>query len=215
MRAAVDVDILLVLAIDGSGSTRDEAFTLQIDGHARALTHPDVLEAFRSGPHRRIAAMVFVWSDNAIQWRCVKWRLIANAADAATFAAILKRRCWFVGGGTSLSGAIRHGITELGWAPYAARRKVIDISGNDPEPQGLLASRRAEAVAKGITINGLAIELPEDKRLRSLVPPIDALTFFRKRVIGGPGAFALRANRENFVRALIKKLVIETAWIMP
>jgi len=214
-RAAIDVDLLLVLAIDGSGSTQDDAFTLQIDGHARALTHPDVLAAIRSGPHRRIAAMAFVWSDNAVQWRCVRWRIIANARDAAEFAAALKRRCWFLGGGTSLSGAILQGVTEIGWAPYSAQRKVIDISGNDPEPQAMLASRRAAAVARGITINGLAIALPDEKRLRSPAPQIDALTFFRTQVIGGPGSFALPANRENFVRALIRKLIIETAWVMP
>lgn len=214
-RAKVEVDLLLVLAIDASGSTQDEAFILQIDGHATALTHPDVLEAIRSGPHRRIAAMAFVWSDNAIQWRCVRWQIIANAQDAADFAATLKRRCWFLGGGTSLSGAIRQGITEIGWAPYTARRKVIDISGNDPAPQGLLAARRAEAIRKGITINGIAIELPEHERRLQKEPELTALLFFRKKVIGGLGAFVLPATPENYVRALIKKLIIETAWMMP
>lgn len=203
------VDLLLVFAIDASGSTDGGAFATQIEGHAAAFRSPDVVEAIRSGPLGRIAVAAIVWSDDAVQLRCVNWMLIANASDAERFARALLGSCRFIGGGTSLAGAIRSGMSELGWSPYISKRRVIDISGNDPQPLPWLDATRQRAINAGVTINGLAIEATPSET-GPAEPTEDALTFFRANVIGGPGAFALSATAETFAVALIKKLVIET-----
>ena len=53
---AQPVDLLLVLAVDGSGSIDEEEFRFQREGYAAALTHPQVLRAIRSGERRAIGS---------------------------------------------------------------------------------------------------------------------------------------------------------------
>ena len=78
---------------------------------------------------------------------------------------------------------------------------MIDISGDGPNNRGPWPNAaRDAAVAKGVTINGLAI-LDFDDGL---------IEHFRDEVIGGPGAFALAANGfDDFARAVVKKLLQE------
>ena len=54
-RAAEEVDLLLVLAVDVSRSIDHPKFLLQRDGYAAAVSDPQVLDAIKSGPHQRIA----------------------------------------------------------------------------------------------------------------------------------------------------------------
>jgi hypothetical protein len=53
--AAEDVDLQLVLAVDVSGSIDDVEAQLQRDGYLKALIHPKVIDAIKSGPNGRIA----------------------------------------------------------------------------------------------------------------------------------------------------------------
>ena len=84
---------------------------------------------------------------------------------------------------------------------FVGRRKVIDVSGDGPSNQGSAAWLvRNFAVARGITVNGLAI-LNE-------VPTLDRYYF--TNVIGGPGAFVMTANDYAAYRlAILAKLVKE------
>ena len=84
------------------------------------------------------------------------------------------------------------------------RRRVVDVSGDGVSNSGRpLEPARSRLLAEGATINGLVIvneELVE-------APP---LPHYRDRVIGGPGAFAIRANGfEDYARAFRKKLLRE------
>lgn len=193
------VDMLLVLAIDASGSTRDGDFLTQIRGHAAAFRDPRVVATLTSGRYRRIAAAVIVWSDDAQQWRCVNWMAIASAADADRFADKISR-CPFIGGGTSIGGALRNARNELDWSPYTAERRVIDISANE-RSAWVVEPARYLAVRDGITINALVL----DAAGGNLVP------YFSRFVIGGPGAFVVTATPEVYVESLSWKLRVETA----
>ena len=62
VRAAEEVDLLLIFAADVSRSIDQDKFQLQRDGYAAAIINPRVLEAIRSGPHHRIAASFIEWS---------------------------------------------------------------------------------------------------------------------------------------------------------
>ena len=46
---ATEVDLLLALAADVSGSVDDQKFALQREGYSAAITSPRVIEAIRSG----------------------------------------------------------------------------------------------------------------------------------------------------------------------
>jgi hypothetical protein len=107
------------------------------------------------------------------------------------------------GSGTSISGAIDHGVVLLSQSPFTSQRRTIDISGDGVNSSGRSVVRaRDEAVAQGIGINGLPI-LAIDRRLDQ---------YFYSYVIGGPGAFMIpAANYESFADAIVKKLILEIA----
>jgi len=132
------------------------------------------------------------------------WTRLASAEDAVAFAARVEaEERHLYGGGTSISGAIDYGRRRLARAPFEAARRVIDVSGDGSNNRGREASEaRDDAVAEGVTINGL---------------PIMALEWnldghFRDEVIGGPGAFMIPVRTfEEFGEAVLRKLVTEIA----
>ncbi len=199
---AQGVDLELVLAVDSSGSIDAHEFALQRHGYARALTHPDVLAAIARGRHGAIALTFIEWSGPEISAQIVPWTRITDAASAGVVAGLIVAAPRTVfGTGTALGGAIDHGMALLAQSPFRGVHRVIDISGDGPNNQGRWPSEaRYDAVARGVTINGLAIE--EFK--------LGLIEHFRDEVIGGPGAFVLAADGfDDFARAVVKKLLQE------
>lgn len=200
---AEPVDLELVLSVDSSGSIDDEEFVLQRLGYAKALTSPKVLKAIRSGPHKAIAVTYSEWSGPTIHNQVVGWTRIASAEDANRFAAELVTAPRLIfGGGTSLGGAIAFASMLFDGNGFEGRRRVIDVSGDGWNNRGQWPETpRDNAVAKGITINGLAILDYGDDTLAE---------YFRSSVIGGHGAFAIKAQGfKDFARAVIRKLIRE------
>jgi len=201
--AAADVDLLLVLAIDASGSLSDARITLQREGHARAIASPALINAILAGPLGRVGLTVVEWSNQDRQIQTVPWTVIADAACAQHFADALMRAPRPVPGFTSISGAIDGAARLIARAPHESTRRVIDISGNGINNDGRDVVRaRDDAVASGITINGLPI-LDADPRLDE---------YFAQEVIGGPRAFTVIARDiGSFSEAVLRKLVTEIA----
>jgi hypothetical protein len=203
-QAAAAVDLLLVLAVDASGSVDQVRFELQKQGYAGALRNPRVLRAVASGPTQSIAVCMTQWTGPGMQARTLGWTRLSDQAslDACAGAIAASPRLLF-GGGTSISGAIDQGMGLLRDAPYAAERRVIDISGDGANNRGRPASlARDAAVADGVTINGLPI--------LSVEP--DLAEHYRNQVIGGPGAFLIATDSyANFAEAILRKLVTEIA----
>ncbi|MBL8703093.1 MAG: DUF1194 domain-containing protein [Alphaproteobacteria bacterium] len=198
------VDLLLVLAVDASGSVNQARFELQRQGYADAFRHPRVLAAIRSGPARAVAVTMFQWTGPSMQRWVVPWQVIRDEASAEAFAdAVEAAPRQLFGGGTSISGAIDYGVRLLGGAPMRAPRRIIDVSGDGWNNGGRpVTAARDEAVALDIRINGLPI--------LALEPNLDE--YFRENVIGGPGAFAIAADSyETFAAAILNKLVLEIA----
>ena len=71
--AEMPVDLELVLAVDVSGSMDRDEQAIQRRGYVEAFSHPDLMNAVRSGPYGRIAvtlgsgdeAWVYVLTDGA------------------------------------------------------------------------------------------------------------------------------------------------------
>jgi hypothetical protein len=203
-RADVAVDLQLVLAVDASGSVNATRFDLQKQGYAAAFRHPRVLQAIRSTPLQAIAVTMVQWTGPALQVQVVPWSRINDEASANAFAAAIEsapRQLY--GGGTSISGAIDHGVTLFPSSPFSATRRVIDVSGDGANNAGRLSTRaRDDAVRAGIGINGLPI--------LALDPYLDR--YYEDYVIGGPGAFVIAAESyETFSDAILRKLIIEIA----
>lgn len=199
-----EVDLLLVLAADCSGSVRAEHYRLQQQGYAAAFRDRRVINAIRSGLRGGIAATYFQWSGYYLQTHSIPWTLLRQPAEIERFAAALEAapRTIF-SGGTSPGGAIDFGRKLFGDAPATAPRKVIDVSGDGRSNNGRWPpAARDEAVAQGITINGLPI--------LHLEPDIDE--YYEKNVIGGPGAFMISArDYAAFADAVRRKLILEIA----
>src|SRR5262245_65792303 len=84
-QAADPVDLLLVLAADVSRSVTEPKFKLQREGAAAAITHPDVVKAITSGPHRRIAVCFLEWATVGMQNIVVAWTVIGDRGSARSF----------------------------------------------------------------------------------------------------------------------------------
>lgn len=205
---AQTVDLLLVLAVDVSGSISPQRFELQKMGYVNAFQNARVLSAIRGGANRAIAATMMQWSGPFLQAQAAPWTLLKDEASIKSFAAVIESAPRMMyGGGTSISGAIDHAMTLFPRAPFKAERRVIDVSGDGSNNRGRpVMQARDEAVDSGVVINGLPILAFE--------PQLDL--YFKQQVIGGPGAFVVPAKTfEAFGEAILMKLIIEIADLGP
>lgn len=208
LAAGSNVDLQLVLAVDTSGSINRERFELQRIGYAAAFRASEVLKAIKSGQTGAVAITMTQWTGPAQQAQVVPWTRLSNDEECAAFSRAIEdtpRRLF--GGGTSISGAIDQARTLFPQCPYPTIRRTIDISGDGATNRGRPSYQaRDEAVADGITINGLPI----------LALERDLDEHYREQVIGGPGAFMIVTETfENFGEAVRRKLIQELAWQIP
>ncbi len=205
--AGPPVDVALVLAIDSSGSVSEDRMRLQIRGYLDAVGHPGFLTAVRAGTHGRIAAAFVEWSDFARQSLAVDWTLLEDATGVAAFTQTLQAAPHGTPGWTSISGAIDYSVRLLERGGFHSGRRVIDISGDGSNNDGRPVSEaRDDAVAAGITINGLPIVEVEP----------DLERYYRDNVVGGPDSFVIVAHDiESFAQAVLRKLLLEVAGIRP
>jgi Protein of unknown function (DUF1194) len=215
VRAAEPVDLLLVLAADVSRSVTEPKFKLQREGAAAAITHPEVVQAITSGPNRRIAVCFVEWATAGQQNVVIDWTVIGDSGAARIFSDRLVELPRSFAGSTSISSAIDFAVAQIERAPFTSERRVIDVSGDGNNNSGRsVTEARDDALAKGITINGLVILTPlaESFRPEHTHPPGGLEKYFQDNVIGGFGAFTVVAeSHESFGRALTKKLVAEIA----
>ncbi len=110
-------------------------------------------------------------------------------------------------------------MLQLERSPYKSIRRTLDLAGDGTHNSGRdLQTVRDEILAKGVTINGLVIlsasPLPWNPEHTN--PPGGLAEYFRKNVIGGPGAFVMVAEDHNsFGQAIVKKMIAEIAWAPP
>lgn len=210
------VDLALVLAVDASGSISDDRWELERNGYAAAFRDPEVIKAITSGGIGAIAVTMFVWSSSFQQQTVVPWTRISDAASAAAFANSAAQMPHPYKSWTSISAALAYGVELHLTDPYAATRRVIDISGDGPDStseliiQGTrgdldqLVATRDRVVGQGYVINGLPIV--GDPRIRDLD------RYYQYSVIGGPGSFFVVARDfAVFAEAVKRKLILEIA----
>lgn len=215
VRAAEDVDLLLVLAADVSRSVDSEKFDLQRNGYSAAISNPRVLQAIQSGPHGRIAIAFLEWSGIGAQKVIVDWTVISDAKSAQDFASQVVESPRPFADRTSISGGIDFAMVQLERAPFNAPRRVIDVSGDGTNNSGRdVANARDDAVAKGVTVNGLVIlsDRPIPWNPDHTNPPGGLAKYYHDNVIGGSGSFVMQAqNFESFGQAILSKLIAEIA----
>ena len=214
-RAAADVDLELILAVDVSYSMDPDEQALQREGYILGLTSPEFLNALKQGAHGRIAITYFEWAGIADQKVLVPWRIIDGEATARAFtdqmAAAPYRRAYR----TSISGALLYASPLFDANPFHGLRRTVDVSGDGVNNQGPpVTAIRDELLAKNVTINGLPIMLKRPMAASMDIENLDV--YYEDCVIGGPGAFVVPIKElERFKDATRTKLVLEVAGRTP
>ena len=214
-RAAEQIDLLLVLAMDVSRSMDQGKFLLQRQGYAAAISNPQVIDAIKSGPHQKIALCFIDWSGPFEQKLVIDWTVIDGLDAASRFGDLVgqARRTFY--NSTSIGAALNFATVQLARAPFEAERRAIDVSGDGTNNAGPdVQLFRDRAVANGIVVNGLVIltdiELAPNPRHTN--PPGGIEKYYRDNVIGGAGSFVMTAEDYNsFGRSMVKKLIAEIA----
>jgi hypothetical protein len=217
--SSATVDLELVLAADVSGSMTKNELRIQREGYVNALRSPQVINATLSGPRGRIAIAYFEWASPDYQRLIVPWTVIDGPDSARSFADTLEGQPigtsfygGLAGGGTSISGALFFSSRLLQNSSVQSDRRIIDVSGDGPNNCGApVAPVRDTVIARGATINGLAISISENSFEGQTLGP-----YYKGCVIGGPGAFVITiGDRADFARAIRRKLLREIASAAP
>jgi hypothetical protein len=211
-----EVDMILALAIDISGSVDPDEARLQRQGYVEAFNDPTIIKAILGGNHGRIAVAYYEWSDSYVQKLLIDWTLLDSKEAIADFTARLSRAPISIARRTSISGAIRYAIPLFGRAPYETDRKVLDISGDGSNNDGgLVTDLRHDALKERIVINGLPI-MNDRPNPYGFPSETDLDKYYLHCVVGGPRSFVeVAVNFEDFPRAVRKKLLQEVADVGP
>lgn len=220
-RAAEQVDLLLVLASDVSGSINDQKFELERRGYAAALSSPSVMHAIASGPRRRIAIAFVEWAGVNSQELVIDWTLIEDQNDARSFAGHLLESPRSFSGYTAIGAGIDFARAQFARSPFTADRRVIDVSGDGTNNNGRdVRKARDEALANEevTTINGLVILslAPDSYNPEHTNPPGGLDHYYRENVVGGTNAFVTVADGfESFGKSIVAKLIREISELPP
>jgi hypothetical protein len=212
----IEVDLELVLAVDISYSVDEDEARRQREGYVAALAHPDVISAIEGGPLGRIAVTYVEWADSRFQRAAADWTVIASEEDALRFAATVAAAPLERGHYTAIGAAIADSVRRIETNQYQGYRRLIDISGDGPQNQGMpLEEARALADEARIIVNGLPVITDQPGRwVRPVEVNLDA--YFEENVITGPGAFVLAARTaEEFRTAILRKMTLEIAGAAP
>ena len=213
--AAPSVDVELILAVDVSYSMDMDELAIQREGYAQAIVSKEFLQALKSLPNGKIAITYFEWAASSDQKIIIPWRLIDGPETADAVADEIMKTPIRRASRTSISGAIYFAMPLFDEDPYRGLRRVIDISGDGPNNNGLpIVGARDEALSKGIVINGLPIMVKEPSYSTMDIDNLD--WYYEDCVIGGPGSFVVAIkDREKFKEAIRAKLLLEVAGRTP
>ncbi len=213
--AEEELDLELVLLADSTGSIDDAEIRFQRQGYADAITDPMVLSAILDNAYGKIAVTYVEWGNATSQDVVVDWTVIDGAASARAFADALMAAPRRAYGRNAIGAALLKGKRLIEENGLTGLRRVIDLSADSANSWNgpPLETARAEVVASGIVINGLAVLCRHCSGRPAYYNLEDA---FAERIIGGPGSFVVTADSEaTFADAVRKKLILEIAAMPP
>lgn len=225
----LQVDTALVVSVDVSNSVDNDRYTLQMEGIAKALEDPSVIDAIISGPNGGILFSMVTWADKPAL--SLPWVKITSKEEALAVAAKVRKLPLAGGEFTCMTKMLRSANDKIvPQIPAKALRIVIDVSGDGPDNCNAdepIETVRDELVANGVTINGLPIlqganagggdgAVVPSTGDAAAADPIGLEDWFKNHVKGGNGSFVLPANGYgDFARAIRQKFVIEISGMTP
>ncbi len=208
--AAETVGMQLILAADVSGSVNETRYKTQQDGYLEALGDPRVMDVI-AGLDPPVLAITFIaWARD--QEVMVPWMRVHNAATMDEFRTRLRaEQRPRVGVNTLIRRALQFCDTMFD-RQYTGGRKVIDVSGDGDDNQGIVGLRevRDDMVRRGVVINGLPIIVKPPEYIFPPQPPEGLDVYYRRHVVGGEGHVVIESiGFDNFKQAILQKLLLE------
>ena len=207
----IQVDVKLIIASDMSHSIDDVEAKTEREGIADVFSDPEVIRTIENGPLGRIAVMMLDWAGYQDQRVMIDWTVIRDKASATAFAAKVKLLPRPSGLRTSISSALERSFEILNDSDreIVATRKVVDVSGDGPNNDGVSLQHIHDTTAKnGIVVNGLPIM---DTQSDSYFPDLDK--YYDACVVSGAGAFLIVVKSyKDFGSAMRRKLVREISF---
>lgn len=161
-RAATQVDMAIALLVDASRSVTAEKFVLQRDGYVNVFSDEKLfLNFMREGRLQKVAVTLIYWSSPKKGYVAVDWTVVDSAGRAKAFAEAVKASVPFnaklepgakpFDGTTAPGSALAFALTAFRDVALSSKRKVIVISGDGIENDGLSTPMmRDEALKQGI-----------------------------------------------------------------
>jgi len=206
------VGMQLILAADVSGSVNATRYRTQQDGYLAALGDPRVLNVIRELDPPVLAVSFIAWSRG--QEIMVPWMRVHDAQTMDLFRNRLKdARRPPIGINTFIANALLFCDGQFD-RDFTGGRKVIDVSGDGDDNQGIggLRSVRDVLVGKGVVINGLPIIVKPPEYIFPPQPPEGLDVYYRRHVVGGDGHVVIESiGFDNFKQAILQKLLLEIA----
>jgi Protein of unknown function (DUF1194) len=206
------VGMQLILAADVSGSVNATRYKTQQDGYIEALGDPRVLNVIRELDPPVLAITFIAWARG--QEIMVPWMRVHDAQTMDAFRTRLKdAQRPPIGVNTLISRALLFCDAQFD-REFAGGRKVIDVSGDGDDNQGIAGLRdvRDALVAKGVVINGLPIIVKPPEYIFPPQPPEGLDVYYRRHVVGGEGHVVIESiGFDNFKQAILQKLLLEIA----
>src|ERR1700739_1505605 len=116
-------------------------------------------------------------------------------------------------GRTASTAALDFAMAHVAKSKWQANRRIIDVSGDGTNNSGrAVTEARDQAIATGVTINGLAIinNKPNLGYSAHTQPPGGLPLYYKQNVIGGPSSFLIVVEDFNsFADAMSNKLAKE------
>jgi Protein of unknown function (DUF1194) len=205
-----NVGMQLILAADVSGSVNETRYKTQQDGYLEALGDRRVMDVI-GGLDPPVLAITFIaWARD--QEVMVPWTRVHDAATMDVFRNRLKdEQRPRIGVNTLIRRALLFCDTQFD-RQFSGGRKVIDVSGDGDDNQGIVGLRqvRDELVGKGVVINGLPIIVKPPEYIFPPQPPEGLDVYYRRHVVGGDGHVVIESiGFDNFKQAILQKLLLE------
>jgi hypothetical protein len=204
------VGMQLILAADVSGSVNSTRYKTQQNGYLEALGDSRVLNVIRELDPPVLAVTFIAWARE--QEVMVPWTRVEDAKSMDVFRNRLKEAQRPQIGINTLIGRALVFCNRLFDQEFTGGRKVIDVSGDGDDNQGIVGLRevRDALVARGVVINGLPIIVKPPEYIFPPQPPEGLDVYYRNHVVGGEGHVTIESiGFDNFKQAILQKLLLE------
>jgi hypothetical protein len=199
------VGMQLILAADVSGSVNTTRYETQQNGYLEALGDSRVLNVIRELEPAALAITFIAWARG--QEVMVPWTLVKDSQSMSAFRNRLRNaQRPSIGINTYIGNALMFCGGQFD-REFAGGRKVIDVSGDGDDNQGIVQLRqvRDALVSSGVVINGLPIVVRPPDQIFPPQPPEGLEVYYRDHVVGGEGhvvmALIARSARSRVGRA--------------